>query len=184
MPGGTLRVDSNPRAGARLKARVPLDGWKVWRIGLRHSVYVVSECDGSASARARSGSPPRWVGSLTKDGHECHARERLGAVLVGSGDRPGPAGPLSANRSAEDQPLQVRRHGVLRSSYPRSCIRAGLNQVPPMLLSTSLKASGLISTDPENGLLNSPMVNSMPQTTIVSAATMSACARLLLSPNR
>jgi hypothetical protein len=37
MPGGTLRVDSKPRAGARLKAKVSLYGWKVWRRGLRHS---------------------------------------------------------------------------------------------------------------------------------------------------
>lgn len=100
MPGGTLRVDSKPGAGARLKERVPLYGWKVWRTGLHHSVYVVSECNGFANACARRGSPPRRVGSLTKDGREPHVRGLLGAVLMDSGVRPGPAGPLSANRSA------------------------------------------------------------------------------------
>jgi hypothetical protein len=59
MPGGTLRVDSKPGAGARLKARVPLYGWKVWWTGLRHSAYVVSECNGFASEPVRYGSPLR-----------------------------------------------------------------------------------------------------------------------------
>jgi hypothetical protein len=100
VPGPSLRVDSKPEAGARLKARVPLYGWKVWRTGLHHSVYVVSQCNGFASARARRDSPPRWVGSLTKDGRERHAHGLVGAVLMDSGDRRGPAGPLSAKRSA------------------------------------------------------------------------------------
>jgi len=100
MPSGTLRVDSKPGAGARLKARVPLYGWKVWRTGLHHWIYVVSECNGFANARARRGSPPRWVGSLTKEGRERHAGGLVAAVLMDFGDRPGPAGPLSANRSA------------------------------------------------------------------------------------
>ena len=55
MPGGTLRVDSKPGAGARLKKRVPLYGCKVWRIGLRLSVYAVSGCNvlGERTCEAR-----------------------------------------------------------------------------------------------------------------------------------
>jgi hypothetical protein len=47
-------------------------------------------------------------------------------------------------------------------------------QVPPKLCSTSLKASGWISTGPEKELLNSAMVKSMAQISSVRAATISA----------
>ena len=47
---------------------MPLYGWKVWRTGLRHSFYIVSECNGFASARAKRGSRHRGPGGRRRIG--------------------------------------------------------------------------------------------------------------------
>jgi class 3 adenylate cyclase len=124
----------------------PLCGWKVWRRGLRHSVYVVSECNGFASEPARCGSPPRWVGSLTNDGRERHARGLLGTALPYAGNRSGSFWASPEDRGgtrctcidatnvyspehAEDQCREGRLHGVLRSSPKQGSANFGLTAI-------------------------------------------------------
>jgi len=68
--GGSLRMDSGPGAGERVKVRVPLAVRKTQWTGVRHPVHVLSECDGFAKAPARCCSALRVTGKRTQDWRE------------------------------------------------------------------------------------------------------------------
>ena len=136
MPGGTLRGEFEAESRRRLNARVPLYGCKVWRRGLRRSVYVVPECNGFASEPTRSCSRHRGAGRRTRNRRERHACGFVVSAFASDGGEPlGPAGHLRSTKRAkrctcvdatnfhstehaDDQCREVPIHGVLRS--PRS----------------------------------------------------------------
>jgi hypothetical protein len=113
MLGGSLRMDSGPGAGERVKARVPLYGCKVWRTGVRHPVHVLSECDGFANAPARCCSARRVTGKRTQDRRELVLAGfwRSASILRRIG-----ASELYTPERAEVQYSRVRLHGVLGMS--------------------------------------------------------------------
>jgi hypothetical protein len=120
MLGGSLRMDSGPGAGERVKARVPLYGCKVWRTGVRHPVHVLSECDGFANAPARCCSARRVTGKRTQDRRELVLAGfwRSASILRGIvRDLPFPSG---ERREVGDARASGRANSIHRSARKSS----------------------------------------------------------------